>query len=128
MTDKQIEKALELCSNCDHYSCNDCPLKTFISELDLSCNEFLMMEVNDYIKRLKKKIEGLTKFEDDEEDFEFETATHEECVEHQKELQEMRKQTAKEILQELFDEAMQYGKSTVGIEWMAKKYGIEVEK
>lgn len=72
---------------------------------------------------------GISDFEDDEdEDFEFETATNEECVEHQKQLQEMRKETAKEILQELFDEAMQYGKTTVGIEWMAKKYGVEVKE
>lgn len=40
----------------------------------------------------------------------------------------VRQETAKELLQELFSEAMQYGKSTVGIEWMAQKYGVEVEE
>ena len=97
MTNEQIEKALELCSSGDLYACNNCPLKTFIPKYDLGCNDFLMMEVNDYIKRLKKKIECLTEFKGDEKDFEFETATHEECVEHQKELQEIRKETAKEM-------------------------------
>ncbi len=38
-----------------------------------------------------------------------------------------RKETAKEILQELFNEAMRYGKTTVGIEWMAQKYGVKLE-
>lgn len=40
----------------------------------------------------------------------------------------VRQETAKELLQELFDEAMRYGKTTDGIEWMAKKYGVEVKE
>lgn len=39
---------------------------------------------------------------------------------------EIRKETAKELLQELYDEAIRYGKTTVGIEWMAQKYGVKV--
>lgn len=34
---------------------------------------------------------------------------------------------AKELLQELFNEAIRYGKTTVGIEWMAQKYGVELK-
>lgn len=39
-----------------------------------------------------------------------------------------RKETAKKLLQELYNEAVQYGKTTVGIEWMAQKYGVEVKE
>lgn len=39
-----------------------------------------------------------------------------------------RKSAAKELLQELFDEAMRYGKSTDGILHMANKYGVTIDK
>lgn len=43
-------------------------------------------------------------------------------------VKQARKETAKELLQELYDKAIQYGKTTDGIELMAQKYGVEVKE
>lgn len=42
--------------------------------------------------------------------------------------EQIRKETAREILQVLYEEAMRYRKTTDGIKHMAHKYGVEVGK
>lgn len=121
MTDEQIEQALECCIGKDNNAveclgCAKCPL--FETK---DCKTILIMEMRNQTNRLKAENAILKKNADE--------AFQQGLNENRKLIEpEIRKETAKEILQILFDEAMQYGKTTDGIKHMAQKYGVEVSK
>ncbi len=107
MTNEEIEKVLF--ENYDKVIC-EC----------LDCYGVLS-----YIRRLKAENAKLINEADENATLAMEQKLRADKLEEAVEAE--RKETAKELLQELYDEAIRYGKSTVGIEWMAQKYGVEME-
>ncbi len=60
MTDKEIEKALNICGNLDSDACNECPIDGKIKD-DCQCGTYLAKNALDYINRLKAKNEQMKK-------------------------------------------------------------------
>ncbi len=133
MTYEEIEQALERCALMTRDGCNGCPMELKKDEF-YSCTIEVSEQALDYIKRLKEKNKAKDEFNEAllkqlgeyfmAKDF-MKVAKTSEKIERIKEY--TRKETAKELLQILFDEAMRYGKSTDGIQWMAQKYGVKLE-
>lgn len=105
MTDEEIEKALEI-----HYrrgglpDCETCPYYDEFCHGD--CLRAFGKDMQDYINRLKTEIAGLTgALEATKTDNNNLTRTLEECNE---ELKQIRKETAKEILNEIKKHAKPY--------------------
>lgn len=135
MTDKEIEKALEVCpkitSADDH--CGECPY----FQKHKNCIGNIEKDALDYLNRLKAEIKRLSHSDQSKEDCTIDQ--HAEIHRLRDEVKQIRKDTAKEILQELFDDAKEMAKDknydfaiayirmkTI-LRFKAKEYGVEVD-
>ncbi len=121
MTDEQIEKALECCAQ-SNTDCDNCSYRL----PDTACVTDLQINALAYISRLKAENAILQEWKRRQRICN-ETNT-ERIMQLEDEKVLIRKETAREILQILYDESMEYGKSTDGIKHMAQKYGVEIEE
>lgn len=96
MTDEQIEKAIECCIKGD---CLHCPNMQHNSIGATVCKQRLITVVPDYINRLKAENERLKQSDMSKENCTIEQ--HAEIHKLRDELEQVRKNTAKEIIEEL---------------------------
>lgn len=121
MTDEEIEKALEICKS-ESLPCYECAYWN-ISTQGYNCRNALIRDVFDYINRLKAE-NAMLRISDDSKG-KCTLEQHGEIHRLQDELKQVRKDTAKEIFQAIYNwEEIGFFK----IKWFAKEYyGIEVD-
>ncbi len=138
MTDEEIEKALTQCGDLSEFDCTGCPL-----EGNALCFSIIRENALNYINRLKAKNKELQDKNRRVLDWKrrqekFNNEMIDRFDEELKKLKEqIRKDTAKEILQELFgarEFEPLYDRDTSGyvrlkeIKELSKKYGVEVDE
>ena len=100
LTQQEVEDTLYKCGYCDVSQCASCPIEQKVKD-DCQCGAELARQAHRVIKAQKAKIAELLKEQDTT--------------------------LAKELLQELYDEAIRYEKPTDGILHMSNKYGIQLD-